>query len=117
MPASPLAALARQLRVGVHSPGVCVACLSFVAFADAGDERAIRREIAGIAGTLWLEGFGESVRSALEIAVRDGVDGAVEARRDLEARSCRSDIFCAVIRRLAHELREHERRSYYASLN
>jgi hypothetical protein len=117
MATEPLDALARRLRVGVHSPGVCLACLSFVAMAHPDDERAIRREVAGIAGTLWIEGFGESVRGALDIAVRDGVEGAAEARRDFEARSCRSDIFRAVIRRLAVDLREHETRSYYASLN
>jgi hypothetical protein len=113
----PFAGLAAELRVGLYSPGLCLACLTFVAFEDERDERAIRRRISEIAAGLWEDGFGATVRAAVESAARDGVDGASDALRDLEARTFRSAIFRAVIRRLSIELRENARRSYAASLN
>jgi hypothetical protein len=122
-----LAALAAELDVGLHSPGLCLACLSFVACADEDDERAIRREIVEIAPGLWHDGFGGAVRAALEAVLEAGsVSGsgsgsgpasAGTALRDLDERKWRSEIFRAVIRRLSVELRHEARRSYYASLN
>ena len=111
------AALAAELQLGLHSPGLCLACLSFVAFADEADERAIRREIAEIAPVLWDEGFGDAVRFALERAAAGGTVSARPDLRELDARSWRSAVFPAVIRRLAVELRDDARRRYYASLN
>jgi hypothetical protein len=112
-----LATLARELDVGLHSPGLCLACLSFVVCADEDDERAIRREIAGIASGLWHDGFGGAVRAALAAAAETGAASASAALRDLDERKWRSEIFRAVIRRLSVELRDEARRSYYASLN
>ena len=112
-----LAPLAAELDVGLHSPGLCLACLSFVACADEDDERAIRREIIEIAPGLWHDGFGGAVRAALETAVEADVAAAAAALRDLDERKWRSEIFRAVIRRLSIELRHEARRSYYASLN
>jgi hypothetical protein len=113
----PLASLAAQLDVGLHSRGLCLACLSIVAFADQEDERAVRREIVEIAPGLWEDGFGEAVRVALRTAAEAGIAGAEPALRDLESRRWRSAIFRAVLRRLSVELRDDARRHYYAQLN
>ncbi|HZR95243.1 MAG TPA: hypothetical protein VFA56_06085 [Gaiellaceae bacterium] len=117
MTADRLTTLAAELDVGLHSPGLCLACLSFVAFADAGDERAVRREVTQIAPGMWDDGFGVAVRHALAAAAARGVHGAASALRDLDERRWRSAIFRAVIRRLSVELRDDARRRYHASLN
>jgi hypothetical protein len=110
--------LARMLDVGLRSPGVCPACLSFVAFEiEDGTEQRVAGQITFVAPLLWDEGLGESVRRALRAAVRDCASGARDALQDLETRRARSAIFRAVVRRLAAELAEDARRSYFASLN
>jgi hypothetical protein len=109
--------LAARLHVGLDSPGVCTACLSFVAFAlDEDDERRVAGEITHIAPVLWDEGLGDVVRLALErAAAKDGEAGV--ALGHLEAERERSGIFRAVVRRLAVEAREEVRRVHLASLN
>jgi len=109
--------LAARLAVDLQSPGVCPACLSFVALAlEKGDERRIAGQIRMAAPTLWDEGLGDAVRLALEPAARRGGDEA-EALRDLDARAEGSRVFRAVVRRLAEELAEDVRRAHLASLN
>jgi hypothetical protein len=49
--------------------------------------------------------------------VRKGVPDAREALRDFEDRGPRSDVFRAVVRRLAEELEREVNRTYLASLN
>jgi hypothetical protein len=110
-----LADLAAALPIGLDARGLCVACLTFPAFAE--DERGAAREVRNIAPTLWQEGFGQSVRAALRSAVDEGVAGAEPALRDLDDRTFRSAIFRAVVHRLAAELRTQSRRRYLASLN
>lgn len=110
-----LSSLAGSLRLGLDSPRLCLACLSMVAFAS--DEAEARQSRRWIAPTLWLEGFGDTVRAALVRAARNDVVGAVEALVDLDTRSCRSGIYLAVLDRLAADLAEAERRSFAASLN
>ena len=110
--------LAAALEVDLRSPGVCPACLSFVAFeVDSGDERRIAGQITSMAPNLWDEGLGDSVRSALERAVAANVAAAADALVELEQAGARSRIFRAVVRRLAVELVEGARRSCVASLN
>jgi hypothetical protein len=112
------AALAARLEVDLHSPGVCPACLSFVAFAlDRGDERKVAGEITRVAPLLWDEGLGDVVRVALETAARrcDGEAGA--ALLELDATGARSRVFRIVVRRLAAALAEEVRRTHLASLN
>jgi hypothetical protein len=110
-----LADLAAALQIGLGAPGLCIACLTFPAFAEG--EREIAREVRNIAPVLWAEGFGRPVRAALRSAVDDGVAGAEPALRDLDERTFRSAIFRAVVHRLAAELRTQSRRRYLASLN
>jgi hypothetical protein len=113
-----LRALAEALRVGLHSPGVCLLCLTFVTSElESGDGRKIAGAVTRISPSLWYEGLDESVRMALEHAVRNGVPDAADALRDFEARAFRSTIFRAVVRRLAEQLDENARREFAASLN
>jgi hypothetical protein len=117
--------LAAALPVGLHSPGVCLACLTIVSFKlESGDERKIGRAVTEIACGLWDDGLETTVSVALERAVRLEVPDADLALRDLQARAFRSTIFRAVIRRLAElqveDMRrsdEEIRRNYVASLN
>ena len=112
------AALAAELRVGLNSPGVCPACISFVACEiDGGNERRIAGQITSFAPLLWDEGLGDVVRMEVDRRARQGSDAAAEAVNELAARRERSTIFRAVVRRLAVELAEGVRRSRIASSN
>jgi hypothetical protein len=110
--------LAAALPVGLQSPGVCLACLTFVSFElESGDERKIGRAVTEIACGLWDDGLEATVAVALERAVRLEVPDADVALRDFEARTFRSTIFRAVVRRLAEQLDEDMRRNYVAWMN
>lgn len=87
--------------------GVCLPCLTFVAFPLAsGNEREARRETRRIAPDLWAEGLELTVLVALETARRDGTAGAVEAIDDVQARGPRSPVVQAIVWRLAEQLVE-----------
>jgi hypothetical protein len=112
------AAVAAELPIGLASPGVCPACVSFVGFEiDRGDERRVAGQITSFAPLLWDEGLGDVVGAELERASRRGVAGAAEALAELRARRHRSPVFRAVVRRLGAEVAEGVRRSRVASLN
>jgi hypothetical protein len=111
------AALAATFQIGLHSPGVCPACICFVAIEiDHGNERRVADEITSFAPLLW-EGLGEVVRGELERRVRGGDEEARVALAELVVRRERSPVFRAVVRRLAAELSEGVRRSRVASRN
>ena len=106
------AELVDQLELDVMCAGICLPCLTFVAFPlDLGDERDARREARRIAPDLWAEGLELTVLVALETAKRDGVDGAVEAIDDVQARGPRSPVVLAIVWRLAEQLVEDMHRS------
>jgi hypothetical protein len=110
--------LAATLELGLHSPGVCPACISFVAMEiDGGNERRVAGQITSFAPLLWDEGLGDAVRGELERQSRGGNATAGEALVELVLRRERSPIFRAVVRRLGAELAEGVRRSRIASLN
>jgi len=91
--------------------GVCLPCLTFVAFPlDSGDEPRARREARKLAPDLWAEGLELTVLVALETAKRDGVGGAVEAIDDVQQRGPRSPVVQAIVWRLAEQLVEDIRR-------
>jgi hypothetical protein len=94
--------LALRLDVNLHSPGICLPCL--YEFSQSGDTWFVV--------TLWQEGLGETVASALRI-----VPGADDLKRDFEARGCRSKVFRAVMRKLAREIEEDSRRALAARWN
>jgi hypothetical protein len=75
-----LVVLVDQLELDVMTAGICLPCLTFVAFPlHAGDERQARREARKLTPDLWGEGLELAVLVALETAKRDGVSGAAEA--------------------------------------
>jgi hypothetical protein len=82
-----------------------------------GNSESIARASRWVVTTLWLEGLGGPVEDALYRARRLGVAGVEEAFADFEARGPRSEIFRAVVRHLAEELKREVDRSYRASLN
>ena len=110
--------LLKSLDVSLCSHGVCVPCLGEVAWSRShGDARERRRAYVFFAANLWDEGLGESVRRALVVAGHDGVADAGVALDDLQARGLRSEIFQAVVGRLADLLAEETRRAFSAALN
>jgi hypothetical protein len=82
--------------VNLQSPGVCEICL--YEFSQSGDNWFVV--------TLWQEGLGETVASALRT-----VPGAEDLKRDFESRGCRSKVFRAVMRKLARDIEEDARRA------
>ena len=94
--------LALRLDVTLHSRGVCYPCLYEYG----------REEDNWFVVTLWAEGLGESVASALRSFPREAA-----AQRDFASRGCRSDIFRAVVRRLARDLHEHAKQARAATWN
>ena len=82
-----------------------------------GNDPSVARTIRMVVPNLWAEGLGGPVEDALHSAARRGVPDAPEALRDFEARGPRSDIFKAIVRRLAEDLKEEVDRTYRASLN
>lgn len=107
--------LALRLDVNLRSHGVCYPCLGEVAH-NLKTRRRRGGEIEFVTN-LWAEGLGESVAFALARAVESGLPGAGPAHDDLLARGRRSDIFRAVVRRLALELDRETARAFAAWLN
>jgi hypothetical protein len=97
----------RELELDVMTAGVCLPCLTFVAFPlDFGDERRARREARKLAPVLWKEGLELALVLALESAKRDGVAGASAAIDDVQVRGPRSSVVEAAVWRLAEQLVE-----------
>ena len=94
--------LALRLDVTLHSRGVCYPCLYEYG----------READNWFVVTLWAEGLGESVAAALRAH-----PGEEAVQDDFASRGCRSDIFRAVVRRLARELDEHARKATAATWN
>jgi len=98
-------ALAAQLDLDVDDVAICQACLSFVSFAiESGDDHEVTCSIRQIAPDLWAEGLAEPVGMALRRARERGVANADEAIRSVAAKGPRSQIVCAIVRRLAADL-------------
>lgn len=105
--------LVDQLELDVMTSGVCLACLTFVAFPlDSGDERQARREARKLTPILWDEGLELTVLVALEAAKRDGINGACEAIEAVQQLGPRAPVVEAIVWRLAEQLVEdmHQRR-------
>src|SRR5688572_2398429 len=106
--------LVDQLELDVMTAGICLPCLTFVAFPlGSGDERAARREARKLTPILWEEGLELAVLVALETAKRDGVSGASEAIEDVRRQGARSPVVAAIVWRFAEQLVEdmHRRRA------
>jgi hypothetical protein len=106
------AAIVRALELDVMTAGVCLPCLTFVAFPlDLGDERDARREARKLTPDLWDEGLELALMLALESAKRDGVAGASAAIEDVRVHGWRSRVVEAAVWRLAEQLVEDIRRT------
>jgi hypothetical protein len=94
--------LVDRLELDLLSSGVCLPCLTFVAFPlDLGDERKARREARRMTPDLWADGLEFTTVLALETARRDGVEGAGEALNDVRCFGPRSRVVEAIVWRLA----------------
>lgn len=99
--------LVDQLELDVMTSGVCLACLTFVAFPlHSGDEREARREARKLTPDLWAEGLELTVMVALETAKRDGISGACEAIEAVQRLGPRAPVVEAIVWRLAEQLVE-----------
>ena len=104
-------AFARALALRLDDVPICLACLSFVAFAiDSGDEREIRRWTREMTPDLWDEGLALPAKLAVERARRCGVPGAADAVADLELHGSRSATARAIVRQLGEELSARAKR-------
>jgi hypothetical protein len=100
-----VAQLAEALDLDVYDVGICLPCLSFVAFPlDAGDEQETARAVTEFAPILWDEGLALPLRAALERSRGRGVPGADVAIEDVELHGSGALIVAAVVRRLAADL-------------
>lgn len=105
------ATVVRGLDLDVMTAGVCLPCLTFVAYPlDSGDESRARREARKLAPDLWAEGLELALMLALESAKRDGVPGASAAIEDVGVNGSRSRVVEAAVWRLAEQLVEDIRR-------
>jgi hypothetical protein len=99
--------LVERLELDVMTAGVCLPCLTFVAFPlDSGDAPAARREARKLTPILWEEGLEFAVLVALETAKRDSVSGAAEAIEDVQRQGHRSQVVCEIVWRFAEQLAE-----------
>lgn len=97
--------LVDQLELDVMTSGICLPCLTFVAFPlDSGRDREARREARKLAPDLWEEGLELTTTLALETAKRDGVAGAEQAIEDVRRHGARSNVVEAIVWRLAQQL-------------
>jgi hypothetical protein len=102
--------LVRELELDLDR-GICHACLSFVSFAmDDGTPAQITGEVTRMTPYLWDDGLSVQAFEAVQRACAAGVRDAEEALADLEDKGGRSATARAIVRRLAAELSERERR-------
>ena len=96
-----------SLGLELFTAGVCLPCLTFVAFPlDLGDERKARREARRLAPELWADGLEATTLAALERARADGVPGAAAAILDVRRAGARSEVVQTIVWRLAEQMVE-----------
>jgi imidazolonepropionase-like amidohydrolase len=97
--------LATKLDLDMHEAGICLACLTFVAFPlDSGNENEVRGKTVQFTPILWEEGLEQPARSALERARERGIKDAERALTDLDTRGARTTIARAIVRALALQM-------------
>ena len=100
-----------SLGLELFTAGVCLPCLTFVAFPlDSGDEREARREARRLAPELWADGLEETTLAALERARAEGIPGAAAAILDVRRHGARSEVVRTIVWRLAELVVEDIRR-------
>jgi hypothetical protein len=98
-------ALAATLGLELYRDGVCLPCLTFVAFPlGDGDTREAARGLRQVLPTLWVEGLDKVAFRVVREAAEAGKPHAAEALDDLERRGMRSAIAHAIVMRLAEAM-------------
>lgn len=91
-----------SLGLELFTAGVCLPCLTFVAFPlDSGDEREARREARRLAPELWADGLEAATLAGLERLRAEGVPGAAAAILDVRRNGARSEVVRTIVWRLA----------------
>jgi hypothetical protein len=104
-------ALATRLELDLFGVGICLACLTFVAFPlDSGDEDEYRRALRHFTPILWSEGLALPAQAALAKAARGGDADARAAIEDIADRGPRATIVRAIVAHLAADMVEDMRR-------
>jgi hypothetical protein len=102
---STIRARAFVAQIELSLAGVCLACLSFVAFPlDDGDEREVARQLRVMTPDLWADGLDAQAFAAVRGACGRGVRDGPAALAELESLGPRSVIAREIVRRLAFEL-------------
>jgi hypothetical protein len=102
---STIRARAFVAQIELSLAGVCLACLSFVAFPlDDGDEREVARQLRVMTPDLWADGLDFQAFAAVRGACGRGVRDGPAALAELESLGPRSVIAREIVRRLAFEL-------------
>jgi hypothetical protein len=97
--------LATKLDLDLHEAGICLACLTFVAFPPGSEnEREARGRTLQFTRILWDEGLERPARIALERAHGRGVKDAERGLADLQAAGARTTIARAIVRVLAPQM-------------
>lgn len=100
-------ALAKRLELDLFGVGICLACLTFVAFPlDSGDDAEYRRALRHFTPILWSEGLALPAQAALSSAARGGDDDARAALDDIADRGPRAMIVRAIVAHLAADMVE-----------
>ena len=98
-------ALAERLDLDLYRDGVCLPCLTLIAFPLAdGDAREASRSARAVLPTLWIEGLDEVAHRLIGEARDAGDPHATEALEDLARRGSDSAIARAIVLRLARAM-------------
>lgn len=118
MSLSPAQADAFAVRLDVGLDGVCLLCLSFITGAmHDGDPKEVRRWVRRMSPSLWEDGLEQTILDALALAVASGEPDAELWLAEVKQQGPKGILVSAVVRRLAEQLADWERRSRTASLN
>lgn len=103
-------ALVDRLDLDIWTAGVCLPCLTFVAFPlDSGKEAEARREALRLGPELWADGLEATTAQLLKRARRTRVSGAAEAILDVRRNGVRAAVAKAIVWRLAELMVEDMR--------
>lgn len=105
-----VAALVDLLELDIWTAGVCLPCLTFVAFPlDSGKEAEARREALRLGPELWAAGLEATTAGLLERARRARAPGAAKAIFDVRRNGARAAVAKAIVWRLAELMVEDMR--------
>ena len=103
-------ALAARLELDMWTVGICLPCLTFVAFPlDSGNDAEYRSALRQFTPILWGEGLALPAQAALAKVARSGDPDAREALDDISDRGARATIVRAIVRHLAADMVEDMR--------